>query len=488
MTSRQSRSSRAPGLRVALRRAMVPLIAATLGGAALAALPAQVAGAATRTTLWVSSTGTDAANNCTVKTSPCKTISHALTFVAPTGSNINVVTGSGPIVDQATISHSDVTINGNGASIAPVTDNVNGSTPSGADVRAVVSVTSGFTNVLLKNLTIDGTGMPAAAGCVAGPGHTGLYVRSASVTLSKVNVTSITSGAPNLLGCQNGLAVYVRSQSGPSATLKMSGGKVDNYQKNGITCNDTGTTCKISLTEVVGRGPVGLGDAAQNGIQFGFGGGGTINKAKVHGNNYTPDGEGTGILLYDTASNASVISSEVFANNVGIYAQNDSGNSTASVTLKSNNAHDAAPATNGFNGDGIFLDSVSNATVISNTVKTNGDGGIIGYGAKLSTIKSNHLSAANGTGIGLAGPGSVNATSTSNLVTMNTVDGSTADGIQATADATGNAFSNNTMSNNQPFDAHDSSSGGGTAGTANNWSGNACHNGGGGGSPAGICS
>jgi parallel beta-helix repeat protein len=484
MTSRQSRSSRAPGLRVALRRAMVPLIAATLGGAALAALPAQVAGAAAQTKLWVSSGGSDAANNCTVKASPCATITHALTFAAPTGTTIKVL--AGPIVEQVTVNKSNVTIDGGGFSIKPNTQATNGTTPEAGPLQAIVSVVPGMTGVVLKHVTLDGSNVPTGGACSGGKGHIGLYIQSSNATLSKVNVVHISQG-PGLRGCQNGSGIYVRSLGGNTATVSITGGTVSDYDKNGITCNDATTTCTISKVKVIGRGPIGNGDAAQNGIQLGFGAGGSISKANVSKHEYTGPAatDAAGILLYDSAANVSVTGSTLTTNNEGIFGQND-GTSTGTVAnlIVTGNTVQIGVANPQFGGVGIDLDSVTGATVQNNKLLTNPSVGIALFGVLNSTI-ANNVATSNGTGILVSGSGSVNPTSSGNTVSSNTVSKSSSNGIQADSGTSANTFSTNMLSQNVPFDAQDSSVGLGTAGTNNTWTGNSCT--GGGGNPAGIC-
>ena len=71
-------------------------------------------------------------------------------------------------------------------------------------------------------------------------------------------------------------------------TVSIANNIVTNYGKNGITCNEIGTACMISGNTVTGRGPVVLGDAAQNGIQIAWGATALVQGNTVSGNNYTP--------------------------------------------------------------------------------------------------------------------------------------------------------------------------------------------------------
>jgi hypothetical protein len=170
----------------------MPIVAATLAGAALVALPATTASAASKTTLYVGAGGSDASNNCTVKATPCATITHALTLVAPTGSTIKVT--AGPLNEQVTVNKSNVVIDGGKKTLAPSALAQNATTPEGGEVDAAVYVQSGVSGVTIKNLTIDGSGVASGGGCVSGKGHTGVYIQSASVNLTKVTVEHISQG------------------------------------------------------------------------------------------------------------------------------------------------------------------------------------------------------------------------------------------------------------------------------------------------------
>jgi hypothetical protein len=480
-------SSRA--VRRARRRAG---LVGVLALAALVVAPVPAAVAATRVSLWVSPSGTDA-GTCKVKKSPCLTVSYALTQATNAGTNINLL---GSIDDEFTLNKNNVTVqssplSGN-YSIRPLTAALSAQTPAGAPVQPIVYVPPTISGAALKNVTLDGSGRAGAGGCSAGAGRTGLYVRSAQIALTNTSVTHVSQG-PAARGCQNGLAVYVRTDTAQASNVSITGGVVDDFDKNGITCNDVGTTCVINKTEVIGRGALGVGDAAQNGIQFGRGATGTIANVKVHDHNYTPDGEATGILLYNTGPGVIVKTSNLSGNNVGIYAINDGttpGQTTANLTLSQNKVHDAATSLDGNVGHGIALDSTNGGTLLANQLWNNELAGIAGYGVTNTTFKNNVadavLGGANGDGIFIGGDGSVSATATSNTFTGNKSNGNTGDGIHADAATASNTFKANRLNGNGGYEAHDESTGAGTAGTANTWTtNNLCPSGDD--NPGGLC-
>ena len=70
---------------------------------------------------------------------------------------------------------------------------------------------------------------------------------------------------PDQFGCQDGLAIYAVADPSTTTKVTMSAVQVTNYDKNGITCDDIGTTCTITGSTVTGGGCIST--TAQNGIQ-----------------------------------------------------------------------------------------------------------------------------------------------------------------------------------------------------------------------------
>lgn len=148
-------------------------------------------------------------------------------------------------------------------------------------------------------------------------------------------------------------------------------------------------------------------------------------------------------------------------------------------------------------GDGLDLDGASGVTVQGNTITGNADWGLALFGTSYSTIggttkaQANTITknAADGIYVGLdaynpsTGTGIAYATSPSvyNTISGNTSSNNSQDGIFADgADMNGNQqdadnqFNANVLQTNLRYDAEDLSSGSGTAGTNNSWTGNIC--------------
>lgn len=124
---------------------------------------------------------------------------------------------------------------------------------------AVVDV-NGVGGVHLKDLEISGAqAQNNFTGC--GTGFAGVNYHNASGSTSGVQVTDIEL-APDLFGCQSGLAVYVASDTGQTSTVSMSRLNVNQYDKNGVTCDNAGTTCSLTGSTITGIGPTSL--IAQN--------------------------------------------------------------------------------------------------------------------------------------------------------------------------------------------------------------------------------
>jgi hypothetical protein len=164
--------------------------------------------------------------------------------------------------------------------------------------------------VTISNLTVDGTGN-LIDGC--SPDPQGILFQNASGVLNHVAVRNeVAGGVPS--GCQTGQGIFAETSTGSVSNVKIQNVSVHNYNKNGISGVDPGTTLAITGNFIQGSGVVPCSadyqGAAQNGIQLGYGATGTIFNSTVIDNNYTFDPTvpdyacyyvGADVLLYDTA-------------------------------------------------------------------------------------------------------------------------------------------------------------------------------------------
>jgi len=422
-------------------------------------------------------------NSCRLLANPCATISYALTLAPP---DATILVASGSYDEQLTITQ-NVTIDGAGAAgagatiidpVAPVLADTD--TDSSTPQNYIVDVTSGAV-ANLKFLAVDGSaGSSFFTGCSAD--YVGVYFHDAGGTLNNVDVDNLQLPTA-FQGCQDGLGVYVASDSGSTSNVTMSTVSVQNYDKNGITCDDAGTTCTISHTSVQGVGPTGV--IAQNGIQVYGAAAATLSKDDVSQNTYTGgDTLATGLLLYDVGT-LNVASTTAFMNDDDILAGQDASGSGDGTWTFSKDVLDQAtddtssPSVGQGLGDGLALDSTTNVVTISG-LKTfnNYEYGIALYGVSNATVTKSKTGD-NADGIYVGGPGGTATTSTGNTISSNIVTTNTVDGILADTDSTGNTFLSNKLRNNVFYDLAD-------LGTGNIWTTNSCtpaHDS----NPAGLC-
>lgn len=141
---------------------------------------------------------------------------------------------------------------------------------SGAPIAAGIFVAKADP-VSITGMTIDGINNSINQ---CSPRLVGIYYQNASGKIDSVVVTNMKLG-PGLSGCQSGTGILVESGDGAGTSrVEIVNSKIHDFQKNGITANETGTFVSVHENVVTGLGPTT--GAAQNGIQIGFGATGRI--------------------------------------------------------------------------------------------------------------------------------------------------------------------------------------------------------------------
>ena len=137
-------------------------------------------------------------------------------------------------------------------------------------------------NVTVRGLIVDGAnnGISSCA-----PDLEGITFQNASGSIERAAVRNFKLGA-GLEGCQSGTGIFVESGSGGTSNVEIDDCTVHDYQKNGITGDEVGTTALIRQNVVTGLGPTT--GAAQNGIQIGFGAEGVVERNLVTNNVWSP--------------------------------------------------------------------------------------------------------------------------------------------------------------------------------------------------------
>ena len=438
---------------------------------------APLAQASSGGTLFVNaSTGSDT-GTCRLQAHPCQTISYALTQIT-SGSTIRVAAGDYPQPLKITqpVSIVGAGDSASGTVIDPSTLVSDTDTDSTFAQNTIIDVT-GTTGVKLTGLAIQGDNAQGLfTGC--GPDFVGVYYHDASGSMTSVAVTGIQL-PPADFGCQDGLGVYVASDSGSTSAVTMSKLVVNTYDKNGVTCDDAGTTCTLNRSAITGIGKTGL--IAQNGFQ-GYGAAKvTLAGDTVKGNSYSgggPNNEATGLLIADVAGAVSVTGSHLSGNDINGYFGNDGGGTlpvTGTWTISGNTVTGATDNVSGGQagyGDGIVVDSTTNPVmVMGNTVKTSAEYGISLTGPTGATISTNTVTGSKSDGIYVGGPGTNGLGATGNTISSNTTNNNHRDGIFADTDATANQFTGNTANYNTRYDLEDANG----ATSTNTWSTNTCH-------------
>ncbi|MEO8601672.1 MAG: hypothetical protein ABI629_03745 [bacterium] len=308
-------------------------------------------------------------NTCRNPMTPCATVQHGVD-VACAGDTVHVAAGT--YAEQVSIGKA-VSVLGAGAAttrIAPSSVSANTTSLSSGGALAVIVLAQNAAAVTLADLTVDGG--PAAFNACA-PGYVGVYFRNASGSVDQARVTNIFH--PFAPGCQTQNAILAHSQAAAPVNLSVTDSQVDTYGKNGITCSTAGVHCTISGNTVLGRGPVTVPHAAQNGIQISSGAGGTISGNQVHAHFYSAmapntDFCATGILVFAPAAGTQVLSNVVDGNRCELYVQGDG------VLLQGNEVEPASefPLTLIGNGNSVSLNRVVGSNGSSAAVYVDGTG------------------------------------------------------------------------------------------------------------------
>jgi len=184
---------------------------------------------------------------------------------------------------------------------------------SGAQIAAILLV-DGAAGVAVSDLTIDGS---VAAFDTCSPGYVGIFYRASSGTIQSIHVTHIHH--PFASGCQAVLGIFVQSGNGGpglNSNVTMLQNIVDDYGKNGITANEPGTFVTLSGNTVTGRGHTFLGDAAQNGVQIGFGARGLVSGNTISLHDYVPpDFVACGLLFFQAGGGLGRAKNNTFLDN-----------------------------------------------------------------------------------------------------------------------------------------------------------------------------
>ena len=309
-------------------------------------------------------------------------IQDAVNAASP-GSQIHVCKGA--YVEQVTINKPLDIEADSGAVLMPASMHANATSLSSGSPIAAALLVSGATGVTIRGLTIDGAnnGISECA-----PNLMGIYFQNASGEIDRVAVRNFKLSV-SLNGCQSGTGIFVQSGGGSISEVRIHRSTIHDFQKNGITANEIGTSASIERNVVTGLGPTN--GAAQNGIQIGFGASGSIESNTVTNNVWSPctavstcTAIATNILV-EQSDNISVKDNVAGISQAGIFIHANQAsvlNNKTFATFVFDGIHiegDAAQVKRNdlFNGaqSGIFLDGNNN--VVEHNVITEAAIGIL---------------------------------------------------------------------------------------------------------------
>ena len=315
-------------------------------------------------------------NNGSVPSACPSTYRKIQTAVNASAPGDTVVVCNGIYPEQVTISTPITLLGQSGAELQPVNVVANATDTFDMSAIAAILVISNVTGVTVNGLIIDGSDN-GITGCA--PNLVGILVQNATATIENSSVRYIEL-SPSLFGCQSGLAIFAESGSGMTADVTISDVVVHDFQKNGITINETGTSATIQNNYVTGVGPTS--QIAQNGIQVAFGATAGITGNVVGQNVYslctntsTCSYAAEDVLVYES-SNVTVSKNILGLSQTAVDIDYESDNCTVSGNRISNTLV----------YDGIYF-SGSNDSATSNEITNSAESGvnIAGSGSQVNS-------------------------------------------------------------------------------------------------------
>lgn len=310
-------------------------------------------------------------------TATFSTIQSAIDAASP-GETIRVCRGV--YREQLTISKSITLTADNGVFLAPagMTANATGLTQSDQIAAAVVVKNAAF--VAISGFRIYGSNNDITE---CGPRLIGVLFQDASGRFEH-NAVRHFRLSPSLPGCQSGNAIEVETSAGGNSIVTISDNSVDDYQKNGITANETGSSVTIDGNTVGGIGPTT--GAAQNGIQIGFGASGTVTNNNVANHVWSPcvspdqcETDATGVLIFQS-DNVQVSANNIGTNQIGVFSN---GNNTR---IASNRIFNTLAL------DGVVVAS-NNNNVQLNEITQSADASVLVQGNNNNVVSNEFLAA-----------------------------------------------------------------------------------------------
>ncbi len=135
------------------------------------------------------------------------------------------------------------------------------------------------TDATVEDLTVDGAGRANGNSRMVGVGFWNAGGAVLSCNIENIIETPFS-------GSQQGNGIYSYNDTGGPYSIEVGNVNVSNCQKNCMTLLGAGVTLNVHECTVTGNGDTGT--IAQNGIEAGYGSGGTVSDCAISGFRYTP--------------------------------------------------------------------------------------------------------------------------------------------------------------------------------------------------------
>jgi len=287
-----------------------------------------------------------------------------------------------------------------GAILMPAPIKQNTTSLFDASPLATAILVADTTDVSIAGLVVDGTNAGISE---CSPLLLGITFQNASGAIQRVTLRNFRLG-PGFGGCQSGLGIFVQSGGGGISRVSIDKCTVHDFQKNGITANEVGTEVTIRGNVVTGIGPTT--GAAQNGIQIGFGAGGSIDGNTVSNMVWSPcvsvktcAAVATNILVTQS-DGVEVTENTVGISQVGIFVHGNQGEVETNETFASSvfdgirieGDQGEVRSNHGFNGAeaGVFI-AGNNNLVEHNTITEAAIGILKASGSSGNLIQGNRV-------------------------------------------------------------------------------------------------
>lgn len=240
-----------------------------------------------------------------------------------TGSTVNVAAGT--YIEQVSIDK-DMTLIGAGVgntiiqSPATLTEYFT----SGSNDNYPVIYAHDADDINIEAITLDGDGQ--------GDGNvrfTGIGYWNAGGSVLNTHITRVRNAT--FSGAQHGVSIYTSNNTGGPYTLDITGVSIDDMQKNGMALLGDGLTVNVSNCSVTGNGATTV--TAQNGIQIGYGAGGTVSDCTIDGIAYTGGTWAATAFLFLQGSSVDLTGNNVVTNSQTNVSFEETNGSVSGLTV-----------------------------------------------------------------------------------------------------------------------------------------------------------